>query len=89
MIGGNSDNGEATLTRMVEGERTKLYAGDKPEEGVLALAVENARTQGDELEVGGTFTAQMVSSENYGRDIDLGAPIEVSGQFDVVLGPVE
>lgn len=88
-MGSNLNSGEITLTRLVDGDRQKLYAGTDEDEGGIDLVLESKSVDGDELKIAGTFTTQMGTSKNYGRDVDLSNPVEVSGRFDVTLGPVE
>jgi hypothetical protein len=89
IINGASGNPEASLTSVTNGKREKLFAGNEEEEGGLVVKIENVSTSDDELSVAGTFATQMGTSENYGRDIDLTSPLQVTGSFNVVLGPVE
>jgi hypothetical protein len=78
---------EASLTRIVDGERQELYSED--EAGGLAVAIDEASVEGELLTVSGTLSGAFGTSENWGNDIDLSEPVPISGRFMVTLGPVE
>jgi hypothetical protein len=78
---------EASLTRVAGDAMQKLFSED--EQGGLTVAVDEARVEGEFLTVTGTFSGDFGTSENYGSDIDLSAPVPISGTFAVTLGPVE
>ncbi|MEQ8559143.1 MAG: hypothetical protein RIB03_12570 [Henriciella sp.] len=88
-MGSNISAPEARLTRMVNGDQQRLFAGEDQDEGGLKVTVDSTSVTGDALSITGSFVAQMGPSDNFGRDIDLSDPVEITGRFDVKLGPVE
>ena len=86
VMNGKVDAPEISLYRVVDGEMQKLF-GNK-DTGAM-VTVEEVTTQGAFLAVSGQFSSDLGTSRNYGGDIDLSAPVPVSGTFAVTLGPVE
>lgn len=89
VIGGSASSAEARLTRLIDEERVRYFGNEDEDEGGMSITVDEMSTSGEELSVSGSFSGQMGTSENYGRDIDLEDGLSVSGTFDVTLGPVE
>ncbi|MBO6883795.1 MAG: hypothetical protein JJ869_09480 [Marivita sp.] len=56
--------------------------------GGLTVMVTDSALDGDLLRVTGTFTGTLGQSGDFGRTIDLSAPMPVSGDFSVTLLPI-
>lgn len=52
------------------------------------VTIDSMTAEGDRLSLTGSFTATMGYSEDYGRTVDTSDPREISGRFDVSVGPV-
>ena len=89
LAAGNAELGEINLRTGHDGETVRYFAGADPEEGGLAVTLDEASVSGEELSVTGSFRTQAGTSENFGRDIDLTDPMQIEGTFDVVLAPYE
>ena len=89
VAGGTPQSGEARLQQTEGDEAIRLFGNADQEDGGLSVTVDEISASGDELSLSGSFTTRMGPSEDYGRTIDLDAGAEVSGTFDVTLGPVE
>lgn len=89
LAAGNAERGEINLRTEQDGETIRYFAGADPEEGGLAVTLDEASVSGEELSVTGSFRTQAGTSDNFGRDIDLTDPMQIEGTFDVVLAPYE
>ena len=56
--------------------------------GDLRVTVTGSSLDGDLLRVSGTFAGTLGQSRDFGRTIDLSAPMPVSGDFSVSLRPI-
>lgn len=83
--GNAAHNPEARFTRRGSFRPEMLFAKNKPKGGGLTVKIENLAVEGTFLKVSGRFTSKMGPSKNFGRDIDLGAAIPVTGTFSVTL----
>jgi hypothetical protein len=87
--GTNADLGELRVSTVADGETTRHYAGEDAEDGALTVTLASSSVSGEELSVAGSFEGRAGPSDNFGRDIDLAAGMDIEGTFDVVLAPYE
>lgn len=85
--GGTVGSGEASLSRVIDGELVRYFADADDTE--MTLTVEEASVDGAYLTLNGTAEMTMGTSDNFGRDIDMSEPLSLSAVFAVTLGPVE
>ncbi|MCL3881948.1 hypothetical protein [Marivita sp. GX14005] len=79
---------ELYLLRAGEGDALVRLFGNE-EDGKLTVQVSRSVVEGPFLAIEGSFSGAVGPSEDYGRTVDLSDPADVSGSFNVVLGPVE
>lgn len=88
-IGFSLMNG-AAMDQEVSAQRpdgTQLWSNADRSDLILTLT--EATDEGDLLTVSGALSGQMGPSSNWGVEIDLSAPVALSGQFTVTLAPLE
>ena len=85
MGGGQIRGAEAKLLRRSGDATESLYCEDETESGGLLVEVESAVQNGDSLSIEGRISCLLGTSENYGRDIDLSDPLDVSANYTLVL----
>lgn len=60
----------------------------RTDSGGLIVTVQDRALDGDVLRVSGSFAGQLGQSSDFGQTIDLSAPMQVSGTFEVTLLPI-
>jgi hypothetical protein len=83
------DHSDLEVARLSGGKIERLASENEEEKGELVLEILRYDVDGDYLTVTGTFHSQMGPTQDYGRTIDLSEPIEVRGEFSVVVGSLE
>ena len=83
--GDQARNGEARLTRRVDSGFQNLFCEDDSEGGALVVELESVAMENETLSIDGRMACQLGTSENFGQDIDLSDPLEISGSFVLAL----
>ncbi len=85
-LSGAVNNPEIRLERVQDdGSEQELFGED--EQGDVVVTVDSISVDDGMLKVAGKMSGSVGPSDNSGFTIDLSEPVEVSGSFDVVLGP--
>lgn len=79
--GGKASTGELRLT--VNGK--PFYGNEDADEGGVSVTLESIAIDGKAVTLTGDVTGAAGPSSNFGRDIDLGAALPISGRFSVTL----
>lgn len=78
-------NADLRLLRRSGDGTQNIYCYDETERGGLLVDIESYVQEEETVNIVGRMSCQLGTSENFGRDIDLSDPVDISGDFSVVL----
>lgn len=85
-LGGGAVRGEqADLMGKIDDEWTYFACQSEEFKGKLSLDIEETSVEGDLMTLKGRLACMMGTTVNFGRDIDMSSPMEVTGDFEATL----
>ena len=84
-MGDTSANPELDVSRLPDGEFERLFSRMEEGQGGLSVQISEVSEDGAQLIIHGSVLGKIGPSDNFGRDIDLGDPLDFKADFNVVV----